>query len=276
MPNVTSIGYRAFDGCSLLESVSMPSVTSIGWAAFSGCSSLESVTIPEGVTSIESSTFSGCSSLASVTIPSSVTSIGQLAFYGCRSLTEITIPASVTDIAIDAFKSCESLQAFNVAAANPAYASYDGALYTKDLKTLIFYPGGRTDVKLPSGAVEAKDDAFTGCGKLWAEWYRTFQKTRYDLTNGMEDRAIATITVNGNMALDGFVLKSGKVYDTVLRIVNTANHAVTLTLPNGYTYEVFKGATPLAIPANSRNILTITRTAGNVFLVTREELETVQ
>ena len=68
----------------------------------------------------------------------------------------------------------------------------------------------------------------------------------------------------------------GKVYDTVLRIVNTASRTVTLTLPSGYTYETFKGATPLAIPANSRNILTVTRTADNVFLVTREELETVQ
>ena len=55
-----------------------------------------------------------------------------------------------------------------------------------------------------------------------------------------------------------------------------ATNAVTLTLPSGYTYESFKGASPLVIPANSHNILTVTRTADNVFLVTREELETVQ
>jgi len=177
---------------------------------------------------------------------------------------------------LNAFKSCDGLQRFIVDPANSVYASSDGALYTKDMKTLIFYPGGRTDVKLPSSAVETKEDAFTGCGKLWAEWYRAFQKTRYDLTNSMEDRAITTVTVNGDTALDGFVLTNGKVYDTVLRIVNTSSGTARLSLPSGYIYETFKGATPLTIPANSRNILTITRTADNVFLVSREELETVQ
>ena len=82
--------------------------------------------------------------------------------------------------------------------------------------------------------------------------------------------------VDGDCAIDRFVLKDGKVYDSVLRIVNTASKAVTLTLPDNYEYETFKGTKPLTIPASSRNILTITRTAAGTFLVSRRELETVQ
>ena len=272
----------AFSGCTSLQSIAIPnSVTNLCSHAFSGCTSLESVILSESIPAIGSTTFSGCSSLKNIAIPNSVQSIGKNAFYGCGSLKEVEIPASVTDIAFDAFMSCGGLQRFIVDPANPVYASYDGALYTKDLKTLICYPGGRTDVKLPSGAVETKEDAFTGCGKLWAEWYRTFQKTSYDLTGSMEDRAIASVTVSADTTLDAFVLKDGKVYDTVLYISNTVNHTVRLTLPQGNIYKTFKGAKPLEIPAGSQSILTVTRIAGgstteNVFLVSREELETVE
>ncbi|MGM9843778.1 MAG: leucine-rich repeat domain-containing protein, partial [Muribaculaceae bacterium] len=51
--SVTSIDYRAFDGCTGLTSVAIPNaVTSIGHYAFEGCTGLTSVTIPNSVTSI--------------------------------------------------------------------------------------------------------------------------------------------------------------------------------------------------------------------------------
>jgi hypothetical protein len=99
---------------------------------------------------------------------------------------------------------------------------------------------------------------------------------RYDITARPADRSVATVTVDGDMAIDSFVLSKGKVYDTVLRVINVSGVDATLSLPQGYIYEQFKGAKPLVIPPASTNLLTITRTADKVFFVSREELEIAQ
>ena len=133
---------------------------------------------------------------------------------------------------------------------------------------------------------------------MWTAWYRTLANSSaadvgggspsasttivqqveapYALANAPTDRTIASVTVDADCAIDEFVLKDGMVYDSVIRIVNTSGKAVKLTLPEGFDYETFKGAKPLTIPAKSRNILTITRTADRTFLVSRKDLETVE
>ena len=65
-------------------------------------------------------------------------------FYDCPTLVSITIPASVTSIVgctgVNAFNRCSMLVSIYVASGNTEYASVDGILVTKDLKTLISYP----------------------------------------------------------------------------------------------------------------------------------------
>ena len=100
------------------------SVTSIGDRAFSGCSSLTSVTIGNGVTSIGNYTFSGCSSVTSVTIGNSVTSIGSYAFRGCDKLVDVycyatTPPATEGENTFSRYNAflyvpCESKKAYMV------------------------------------------------------------------------------------------------------------------------------------------------------------------
>ncbi len=115
IPNsVTSIGVSAFDYCTALTSVIIPnSVTSIGEYAFENCHRLTSVTIPNSITSIVDDAFFCCYSLASVTIPNSVTSIGKSAFSYC-GLTSVTIPNSVTSIGESAFSNCDNLSSMTI------------------------------------------------------------------------------------------------------------------------------------------------------------------
>ena len=161
--SVTSIVNAAFAGCSSLTSITIPSsVTSIGDSAFLDCDSLTNVTIPSSVTSIGGYAFVGCSSLTNVAISSSVTTIGEQAFRDCESLTNVTISSSVTSIGDSVFWGCSSLTSITVDNRNPSYASIDGVLFDKNIRTLIIYPEGKTAraYTIPSSVTSIGDGAF--------------------------------------------------------------------------------------------------------------------
>ena len=165
---VTSIGYDAFYFCTSLTSVTLPeNLNSIGVYAFSYCTGLTSVILPENLTSIGDNAFSSCNGLTSITFPESLTSIGERAFSSCTSLTLITIPEKVTSIGEAAFSNCTNLTEINVASENKNYTSIDGVLFSKDLKSLLNYPGGKLgDYTVPDGVVSIKNYAFYSCTGL--------------------------------------------------------------------------------------------------------------
>ena len=139
--SVTSIGYRAFRGCSSITSVTIPdSVTRIGDDAFCGCTGLASVTIPDSVTSIGAFAFSH-SSITSVTIPDSVTRIGWGAFSGCSSITSVTFQDGSTAIPESAFSNCSSLKAITIPA-SMEYIRKDAFSGCKNIK-YVFFKGSR-------------------------------------------------------------------------------------------------------------------------------------
>ena len=171
IPNsVTSIGVHAFEGCGALTSITIPdSVKLIDGGAFYYCRGLTDITLPNSITSINVAVFYECDNLTNITLPENLTTIKEAAFYGCNSLTSITIPDSVTTIEKRAFQYCTSLTGIEVGAGNSNYCSVDGVLYSKDMKTLVCYPAGKTDaqsVTIPNGVVTIADYAFYGCASL--------------------------------------------------------------------------------------------------------------
>ena len=139
IPNsVTSIGERAFYGCSGLTSITIPnSVTSIGNESFYGTGwynnqkygiiyldnwligykgdqPVGSVNIIEGIRGIADMALFACIDMTSITIPNSVAFIGKQAFSYCDGLTSITIPNSVESIGGGAFWNCDGLTSVSI------------------------------------------------------------------------------------------------------------------------------------------------------------------
>ena len=107
------------------------------------------------------------SSIKKVVINNGVTSIGSGAFSYCSGLTSVTIPNSVTSIGSGAFSYCTGLTSINVAEDNLNYASIDGVLYSKDKKTLIKCPEGKTgSITIPNSVTSIGKEAFSLCTGL--------------------------------------------------------------------------------------------------------------
>jgi len=101
-----------------------------------------------------------------VEIPNSITSLDAWVFWQ-SAVTSITIPNSVTTIDIKAFDNCVHLENINVVEDNTNYTSIDGVLYSKDKKTLIRCPEGKTgSFIIPNSVTSIGREAFFYCNGL--------------------------------------------------------------------------------------------------------------
>ena len=163
--SVTTLDDGTFEGCTSLTSAALSdSLTSISDFSFDGCTSLTSIYVPDSVTSVGQHAFGGCSALESIKLPDSVTKIGFCAFECCTALKNVYIPDSVTSIGEWAFRSCTNLVSINVGANNKWYTSVEGVLFSKDRKTLICYPVGKSgSYTIPHSVTSIGDYAFEEC-----------------------------------------------------------------------------------------------------------------
>ena len=153
---VTCIASRAFDHCTLLESIHIPdSVRKIGSGAFKDCKSLVAITIPDEVTEIGDDAFMGCESLEHVNLPHNLTKIGSGFFHSCYSLESIILPSGLTEVGNNAFASCRSLTEILL------------PLNVRNIGKWSFHSCGSLEtINLPDDIQAIGEGAFSGCDSL--------------------------------------------------------------------------------------------------------------
>ena len=170
MPGCRTMGDGVFESCRLLGSVTIADdVSAIPEGTFSGCTSLDEITFGEdpSLRTIEASAFAG-TAFTGFSIPEGVTTVDATAFSGCSQLQTVGIPSTLRDMGERPFEGCDSLTSFTVSGDSTVYASVDGVLYSKDLRTLVRYPSAASssEFSVPEGTVTISAGAFESADSL--------------------------------------------------------------------------------------------------------------
>lgn len=90
---------------------------------------------------IKDEAFKDVKTINTVVIEKGVNKIGENAFAN-SSISEISFPKSLFSCYDNAFEGCKNFKAFHVDPDNQTYSSYNGILYSVDLRILQIYPPG--------------------------------------------------------------------------------------------------------------------------------------
>lgn len=237
-----------------IESVTIPaSVTEIAEYAFYGCSGLKSVTFAEGsgLTKIGESAFYAANSLESLTIPKGVTEIGIYAFCAMSRLRTISLPASLKNVcggewfgnlfARGTYGAPESLINVNIMGEG-RYASYDGAVYSSDNKTLIYCPAAKKSLNFADGVETIGEYAFCNSRLTSVTIPGTVKSIA---ANAFNRSQMTTVEIPGSVETIGssaffFANVSNLILNEgLLRIEDAAfsqSHVAQVTIPASVTY----------------------------------------
>lgn len=129
---------------------------------------IKKVVIEDGVTNVGKKAFQECANLTEVQLGNTVETIEAYAFRLCTSLTKIAIPDSVKKIEDDAFNGCAAMETITVGAGNQSYTAPESVLYTRDMKTLVYYPAQRsgTSYEVPEGVTAIAGVSFCDASGL--------------------------------------------------------------------------------------------------------------
>lgn len=152
---------------------------------------VEKLVIHEGITSVENHIFKNVRFWGEISLPHSFRKIPAGMFRDLDLIKRLFIPENVSVVEEPAFWGCHLLREVSVSQRNRRYRSVDGALYTKDMSKLVYYPQAKENafynipgsvveiaplafaknvylkrVKIPAGLQELGGGAFYGCISL--------------------------------------------------------------------------------------------------------------
>ena len=273
--NDTVIGCRSYVTTAVIPN----SVTSIGDRAFFGCSSLASITIPNSVTSIGEFAFSYCSSLTSVTIPNSVTSIGYVAFTSCEKLGTLVLGDKVEEIGEGAFNGCNKLYHIYCYAPEPpvinedVFTNYNVNLYVpcnylENYKYDRVFGSFRYIQCIDSEDVTTDDVVVTpGVNDVTITWPSEGNADTYTIVIKKGNEVFCTLTFNADGQLLNIAFAPGRNGNHPVQYAEQAGKGYRFTVTSlesgtkyGYNIEV-KDASNKTIKSHSGEFTTQSTTA---------------
>ena len=281
---ITSVGAKAFFGCSNLENIFIPdSVTRIASSAFEECSKLKSVTGFKYVTLIGSSAFSGCASLESIPFPVSRVSIGDYAFERCSSLKNVKIPDNVTSIGTTIFNRCGNIETVILPCVLPRmpYNALAGAKHT-------YYPGTKQQLDAQRGQITESPDMFISSVQYYCDV--TFDANGGGFNDTDSDKKIILKTWSGiNLTEEqvesiGEPKKAGKKFIGWSTVSTPSSVATPLRLTTDIEakiydyrktfYALYRDVVPATIAINDSNKTFKAGTESNTFTITATKGDT--
>ena len=182
--SISYIGKAAFCGCKNLVTTIPTGIEFLGEDFLLGCDMIEDrmvydikngvlincygkcdeAIVPEAVNKIKKGAFNGCMA-KSVVLPETVQTIEHGAFsYNNVFIQRVTLCKTLEKEVFSLFDINDNLQELIVDENSSKMKSVDGVLYSKDMKTLIFYPRGKRDKEftVPSIVQNIGNAAFKG------------------------------------------------------------------------------------------------------------------
>lgn len=171
--SIKEIGVSAFES-SGLKNIDLPnkSVTTIKFFAFSSCNNLESVVVEGDVILHEGYTFAHCEKLKNIIFKGGISedtySVSGRYFEDCPMLESATLPSqftcrdkTYTIQSCNNFDGCDNLKLENISF-NDDSKIVDGVLFSKDGKTLLWYPEDLSDstYDIPDGVQTLAFESF--------------------------------------------------------------------------------------------------------------------
>lgn len=165
---VKKIGGRAFEETNIASLMLPDNLEEISRYAFASCNNISEVIIPDNVSKLGEGAFQSCKNLSSITLSSSIKRIESFTLSYCVNLRSLHLSKAIESISQHALNNCSSLQTVTVDEENNNFCSYNGVLYTKDMKIIVLYPRGlqSEEYYIADGVETIYPRAFADCQKI--------------------------------------------------------------------------------------------------------------